>query len=1831
MVKKVSQRYLAAMLVLLMVFTLMPFSANAAVVNGLDDLSIGLNNSGGTWGAAGTLVTGEVTGSPKAGCSDAKSATSTLTITNKKSVEALLSFNYELSLSGGSAKVNGNAVTANGVFSETVGANQTIQIEITSAVGAYTTKITLKNITLIVEANITTTFKPSTGGSFTVDGAAITETTSLERMSTDAYSLVATPANGMKFAGWYNETKNEYPSAASPWSARFDEPYTITALFVPSSAPVFDVAKHFFTDLNEAVSYANSSGSNKITLISNGTLPAGTYTIPSGKTLLIPCDEKQTVRTSETEVRYASQVKPTAYKELTMANGANLVVANGGIVSLAGDISGYGTLNSSYNGTPTGPSGWINMNSGSTITVQSGGALYAYGYIYGSGTVDVKSNGTVLECFQIRNWRGGSVTTSLGLTQRAKRVFPFSQYYVQNIEVPLTLEAGAREETYSSVNMSGGSVPANVPFIGAGGMFEISSGSITKKYIAAEDRLEIEVNGNLSISPIEVDVGTAINSANFVLPITNNITVNVNSGTTTVKQSLAFLPGTEMNIANGATVNVNSGIDVYVYDQTEWNAGNFATTDKKLNPISFSVANQKNVIRTDSSLIDARIDVNGTVNVNGALYTTASGAEIISSEGTGVINLYAKAGTATVTYQCDGNSTTLAEVPISAAKLKNGDGSFYETAGKPAGTEIPYSAAADKWAATALPVTVKFDGNGADGSMADQTVMPGDSFTFPANGFTVPEGHTFAGWTTSLTGDQVIPAGTPYQLPAELPVTEITLTAQWTPIPYTITFKNEDGTVLQSGEVAYGTVPTYTGETPVKDATAEYTYSFSGWDKEVVAVTGDATYTATFTKTTNKYTVKFLNEDGTVISENEVAYGTVPTVPTAAKENTAQYTYTFAGWNNGSETLTEIPAVTGEVTYQAVFTETLNKYLVKFVDEDGTVLQSGEVEYGTTPTAPADPSKDATEEFTYTFAGWDKEIVAVTGDATYTATYAAEKNKYTVKFVDDDGTELSSELVEYGTVPTAPADPTKAATAEYTYTFSGWDKEIAAVTGDATYTATYAAEKNKYTVSFLNEDGTEAKPAESLDYGTEITAPADPTKENTPEKVYTFLGWFTEDDVRLAAGTTVTGDVTYQARFGEADQFYTVIWLDANGNELKKAENVLYNAIPAYDGETPVKEADAQYTYTFADDWEQTLDAETFTYTLTPKFNSTLQQYTVTFVIDGEEHPVPYVYGDRPAYEGTPEKPADAQYTYTFKQWNPAIETVTGDATYTAEFKSTLNSYTVTWVIDGVEETETYLYGAVPAHADPVKDRDAQHVYVFTGWDKEIEAVTGDVTYTAQFDAVLDGWQQDDAGLTYYVMGELQKTGLTTIDGQVYYLDEETGYAKTGWFQNGDGLYDWMFFDETTGAAETGSVTHHETINYFGEDTAFDIGYTFDETTHKLVAGTWVQYGANYRLRWANYFPTKTWIEQEGEEYYLNPSGFALRGVQPAPTPDGALNGLYVFDETTGAKLDRILGDDVFYTVEGTDRTYYLKNDLVNYSGLIEHDGAFYYVQSKDFTLVKNQEYKITKTNGLKPVGSYVFDAEGRMLDGIVSIDGQLYYFRDGVKSYEGLYVEYYDADGNQLPSADGAVKAVYYYFTSRTFEAVKGKTYYVTKNNDLLPKGYYPFDENGQYVVELKKDGIVEEDGQLYFYENGKKTYAGLVAEYYDANGNKLSGPDGAAKIVYYYFTSRTFEAVKGQSYYITKTNDLLPKGTYTFDENGQYVVVINRNGFVEENGQLYYYENGQKSYAGLVLGDDGYYYYFTSRTFEAVKGKTYYITKTNDLLPKGTYTFDENGRLVP
>ena len=360
-----------------------------------------------------------------------------------------------------------------------------------------------------------------------------------------------------------------------------------------------------------------------------------------------------------------------------------------------------------------------------------------------------------------------------------------------------------------------------------------------------------------------------------------------------------------------------------------------------------------------------------------------------------------------------------------------------------------------------------------------------------------------------------------------------------------------------------------------------------------MAVTGEATYTATFSSTLNEYTIIFKNGEDT-LQTGKVAYGTVPTYDgeTPTKQGDVQYSYTFKGWD------VEPVAVTGEATYTATFSSTLNEYTIIFKNGEDT-LQTGKVAYGTVPTYDgAEPTKPADVQYSYTFKGWDVEPVAVTGEATYTATFSSTLNEYTITFKNGEDI-LQSSMVAYGTVPTYNgADPTKPATAQYTFVFKGWDTEIVPVSGDATYTARYDSIVNTYTITFYYEDGVTEIERVTVAYGETPSPEYVPNIPGDKQYTYVFVGWSPEI-------VPVTGDASYTAVFDKILRQYTITFKNYNGKELQRSL-VDYGAMPDYTGETPTRKETTQYTYEFAG-WspeltEVTGDATyTAAYTAKPK------------------------------------------------------------------------------------------------------------------------------------------------------------------------------------------------------------------------------------------------------------------------------------------------------------------------------------------------------------------------------------------------------------------------------------------------------------------------------------------------------------------------------------------------------------------------------------------------------------------------------------------------------
>lgn len=711
MKKRIGRRLVSLLLTFVTVLTMLPamtlpaLAATSGPVTGLADENIGLSFTGGVdnaWKAGGKQIEGHARSKPPKWFFESQTDyTSTLTITNKKTTTATLSFDYVATLSSGTIRVDSKTVQQNGTdsFSKELAPNGTATVYIKSGSTSDDTKITMTNVTLVsADTTATVTFQPAENGSYTVDGKTITEEYTNAQSSSIAYKVDATPADGYRFKGWYDVNTGTCINTNATTALSFDSDCTITARFRSKDLALFETGGQLFDDLNEAVAYAQANSQNKITLASDGKI-TGTYTIPSGVTLLIPFDEAETLYTDKPE-SIEKYETPRAFRKLTMAPGSSITVD--GAISVGGKhCHTMGSLG------PSGPYGQIDMAAGSTITLRNGANLYAWGYITGDGQITAEFGATVYEYFQVRDWRGGTATSDM--LGKKQKVFPLSQYYVQNIEAALTIQAGAAERTYISISVKGLFIDtvktATIDFIGStNSLFRLGNGgTLTKKYDSKTDRTTYTTTGSASLDSLALGIsGYNIDSKDYVLPVNSNMTLNILSGSVAMNCDAALLPGAQINIAKDAELNIVSGKSLYVYDYNietgEW--GPYCINNKEFVPVLYSPT--KTGTRT---LTDAKIDVNGTLTAAGSVYTTQSGANICSSEGTGRFIQTGAPGTGSNTYQCTqaNKDITYASIPITAAQLKNADGKYTETKDAKAGETFTYCKCQDCGNGTWVP------------------------------------------------------------------------------------------------------------------------------------------------------------------------------------------------------------------------------------------------------------------------------------------------------------------------------------------------------------------------------------------------------------------------------------------------------------------------------------------------------------------------------------------------------------------------------------------------------------------------------------------------------------------------------------------------------------------------------------------------------------------------------------------------------------------------------------------------------------------------------------------------------------------------------------------------------------------------------------------------------------------------------------------------------------------------------------------------------------------------------------------------------------------------
>ena len=1178
-----------------------------------------------------------------------------------------------------------------------------------------------------------------------------------------------------------------------------------------------------YATLEDALAYANNTGATVTIIMTNDyTMPAGYYTLPANATLIIPMSNDQETgyeiinRVSNNSASGTPYVKPTEFRRLTFAKGVNLDVY--GLIEITGtqraSDDAYATL-------PHGPYGRLVMSEGSRMTLQNASELRVWGYMTGMGETDARRGAVVREQFQMGDWKGGSVSFSM-LAAEDTRVFPITQYYIQNIESPVKYHPGSVLSTTTSVSANFGSMGMtamanDIKVVGVSGqhtaMFLMDQEAdaentwVRKWYDAEHDVQTYEVNSGAHLGSMVLDLGKlgtqplVMNSGYFVLPITNNMKIHLLSGMMDFTQTTSLLPGAEVEVDKESVIKIVQNADpsvysgsLYVYDADDWSyaggKGDAANTFyTKVVPYSPSfdgiTPNGKPNKRSETTKpADAKINVHGSFDTGqGAVYTTPGGANIFSSNedaGTFVFSNPAPSSSSDVYQYINGSGYT--SVAASTAQLRNGDGTPTSTEGTGANQVFIYKD--DIWASA--PNLFYFDCYTAEIDMA--------VYAQEAEKKVYKELYS-----QPVTYDLGAAVSHMYIKPQEwveiVAHAEIEFDWSETPDPYSDPYNpyllgvtgNDDHTFSDAAGAGRLFILMDKGcqwwEVEKKDNLYHCihpdndTYYYWGEDEN-----GEEKWLE------KKFTITWKNWDGTPIATNngdalgyEVTYGTIAEFlgSNPTREATMDYTYDFTGWSPA------LGPVTSDVTYTATYEQKERKYTIIFLNEGGTEIERHFLTHNEMPSCENVPTRVG-----YTLQ-WDPAIAAVTGNATYTATWLEEPpTEYEVTFFDYNGTTILQQgNVNVGVVPTPPANPTGKAdwaaannNKEFTYVFDHWSPALEEVsaTSAKTYTAVYREVEQTYTIFYYKEDGSTLITTEELPYGATPTPPV-VSKEN-PETGHTYtLVW--KNLAETGTIQTVQGAASYKPTYIDELNKYTVtVKSNPSGACSSTGAGLYYYNTSA----TLMLSVNDGYTFTgWSDGLEGTNTTRTITVTedkeLVANFTVADPDWTITWKSeDGSANmvdPVGQKANTATTYTGAvPTKDATPAKTFTFYGWsteangagtiykNGLTPKATANATYYAYFNEEARKYTISWKNENGTDIEVDYdqpFGAAIAFnsATPTKKSTTQYTYAFDGWSTSAggavvalpATVSGDATFYAHFAATTNTytitWLCDDGSL----------------------------------------------------------------------------------------------------------------------------------------------------------------------------------------------------------------------------------------------------------------------------------------------------------------------------------------------------------------------------------------------------------------------------------------------------------------------------------------------------
>ena len=1171
-----------------------------------------------------------------------------------------------------------------------------------------------------------------------------------------------------------------------------------------------------YATLEAALAYANNNPSQDVVIIMTNdyTLPAGYYTLPARATLIVPMSDEQETgyeivnRVTNNSVSHTDYVQPYEFRRLTFAYGVNMDVH--GTIELSGTQR---ASDDGYAAMPHGAYGHLVMEEGSHMTLQSGSLLRAWGFMTGKGETDARRGSKVREQFQMGDWKGGSISFSMLADDR--HVFPITQYFIQNVESPVKYHPGALLSTTTSVSAAQGGIALtamanDIVVVGVSGgdpaMFFMDQEAdaentwVRKWYDAEHDVQTYDVNSGAHIGSMVLDLGKlgtqplVMNSATFVLPITNNMKIHLLSGQMDFTQTTALLPGAEVEVDKESTVTIYTNDDdlstlssfesqlrqyesdhsnweadpsigeeptapekpilstgeLFVYDADEW--GNYAkgkgdtgtkyTKVVKYSPswdgalVSDKPANGKpNVRHEDACPDDATINVHGTFNTgDGAVYTTAGGANIFSSNedaGSFIVNRPTPTYTAKIYQVKNASASSYESTEAVSAKLKNGAGAeeaYTATAGT--GTNLAFLYRDNTWQ---TPIkdnvqTFYFDCYTAEVDMAAYA----EDVAAKANNIAIYHAPDNIAECLAIMSGMNVDAATANGLRSNA-----SIMAAVTP---QIEAMREAGYDL-GGAVQH----IYIKPQEWLEIAAQAHIQLN-FDQDYIDELGDSYDEGNYADAVNAY-MEYVQEQ---------AYNPY----LAGVDGNADHTYSDADGAGRLFILMKDNCQWWEVenvdnlyhcihpnndTYyywdedeemwmEKKFTITWKNWdgsIVQTADADGTLQDSYEVAYGTMAEfLGTNPTRSSNIDYTYDFTGWTPALGPVTSDVTYTATYTQKPRMYTIIFQNEGGVEIERQFLTHNEVPVCENTPTKVG-----HTLE-WSPAIAAVVGDATYTATWLEEPpTEYAITFFDYDGTtKLKPTDETPYmvpvGALPTPPADPAGKPASasgEFTYVFDHW-----APALEEVSATSAKSYTAVYREEAVTYTVRFFQADGEmQIGEDQNLAYGAVPAVPSAGITEPGEAGYTYTYVwvnmEDDSKTVEAVKANADYKPRFTGEKIKYTVKLKSNPSEACTftgagIYKHGDAITISQT------AKPNYTFQNWtdengqvvNALPTTVTAVIDLTANFTFEGTGYTITWnnwngtqLASGSqkENTATTYVGATPT-----REASESTTYTFYGW-----------------------------------------------------------------------------------------------------------------------------------------------------------------------------------------------------------------------------------------------------------------------------------------------------------------------------------------------------------------------------------------------------------------------------------------------------------------------------------------------------------------------------------